>query len=1003
MSQRNHFPYPKEPLMNRHLLRLAGCCLAAAAIACQPPIDTAPAPSKPAATAVFDPTATDKIDIPLPNDLVFQGDLSKQPLAQQELLGVWGKVGYPNDQEVPVTIDFTRGGKPVSLDLTTLIPNQTLLVVATTAAGSGPVQIDAPAAADYVLGSDRGTLTIHNKGRQPWAPGQYSVIVRGGPNGVKTTDGDPVYASQVFYLLANGAGQDLSTEQNITLIYAQTGDMAQAVAQAKQLNSINFLYAPVYAAADKVFPHQQIAVLTTFKIEAAATQVELDANRGLVPLPIDLLRDPRAPTSTCAACGKLTGIAACTLAGGTYTAATDSCSSPGAAGFRSLDGFSTTAAMIASTNSEILASTVNPGTVYLYDLTNPAAPVQVATTTLIYEPSELTQSGLSTAVVLQPSGATAGDSSSVFRSRPLKDNTNYAVVITDGVKDKTGAALSPGTAARILLFDNPVNVSGSSTLAGIDDLTTGALEVMRQRLKPVLGVLPVSKAHVAMAYTFKTQSILGTAVQLASLPYGFLTGPASYPVYSATSTPAAAFAKYGLNPGRTPSSHIAEVIEAKIITLNLLDPVTGAFQSNPANATSTMIDALITVPFSAATSTPLPYPVMVFRHGLGGGRADMLHVADTFAANGLITIAIDAAKHGDRSFCSAGDKTTTLQGNSFNVCSDAAACVAIPTMVTEGDLKPPGMCAAGFTYRPVDSECSDPGTGCGWTGKEGIPVVSSNFLISANFFRTRDTFRQDIIDESQLIRALAINPANGASSPVFAQLAAAGVVADPTRVYFSGQSLGSIQGAASVAANPRITKAALNVGGGTAVDVFTTSPAFATGVGQLEASLGIAPGTAAYFQFLIVAKTVLDPADPINYLGHITDGSNTLPSFITGTAQPAKKLLTQAAYCDQTVPNPWNYLFASVAGTGPTPAAGATGFNPFTTGTFELFYTYSNGTPDLTTCPLGVALPPSSAVEHGFVTNWNNPAMTKQAQQDIAAFVVSDTHPTSLQLIPAAN
>ena len=72
-----------------------------------------------------------------------------------------------------------------------------------------------------------------------------------------------------------------------------------------------------------------------------------------------------------------------------------------------------------------------------------------------------------------------------------------------------------------------------------------------------------------------------------------------------------------------------------------------------------------------------------------------------------------------------------------------------------------------------------------------------------------------------------------------------------------------------MAANPRFSRTVLNVGGGTIVDIFTTSPAFASSLAALLQGLGIAPGTAAYVQFLQAAKSILDPADPVNFAGHL--------------------------------------------------------------------------------------------------------------------------------------
>src|SRR5262249_26829447 len=178
-------------------------------------------------------------------------------------------------------------------------------------------------------------------------------------------------------------------------------------------------------------------------------------------------------------------------------------------------------------------------------------------------------------------------------------------------------------------------------------------------------------------------------------------------------------------------------------------------------------------------------PLMLFRHGLGRGRADMLSVADSYAAAGMVTVAIDAAKHGDRSFCTSG---------AANQCKGGATCMTSLPGGAQGDANPPGTCGtAGFIKVPVSPTCPGPSP---TAPTDGIPTVSSNYVTSTNFFRTRDTFRQDLIDQSQLVRALAFVPSGAPPTghSVFDHMAQGGVIIDPAQVYYSGQSLGAIQG-----------------------------------------------------------------------------------------------------------------------------------------------------------------------------------------------------------------
>jgi hypothetical protein len=1005
----------------------AASALLLAVASCTPSIPQDPSPDS-VVSAIFDPAGG---DIPLPSDLLLAQDPATLPVpaAQKELIALFqAQRGFPNDQEVAVTISFGRDKVNADGSLTRVAPRidpasftpNSFFVFGATSNG----QVQGEIEVDPILSSDLATaptadgkgevtvLTLHHKGRTPWAPGQYAVLVRGGHQGIKTLEGDPVWPSSVFFLVAQGV--DMTKPDNLMLLTAQAGSHDVAMALATQLNAIIAGYRPAYAACDQRFPHQELASLVGFTVAPARTQVDLDPGRGLVPLPIDLLRDPRPVSSTCAACGMITPIAACSLAGGKWdpSVGAGACSSFASAGFTALDGFSTTAPLLAPTNDLIEAGTVTSASYRLYDLTNPAAPALVPSSSYMIEPVEFTSSGLSPVVVSQPVGATAADATSPFRTRPLKQDTSYAVVITTGVKDKTGAPLGRGTVGSILLFDNPlVDATGKSQLVGVDNATAGALEVMRQRLLPLRsGATPlVQKADIAMAYTFKTQSITGAAVNLAALPY---TTPAATGLPSAVTslTPAAAFAKDGVNAA-IPSSNIAEVLEADITTFNLLDPVTGAFHTGaPVPET---IHVLIAVPTAANPNVPAcagamaPFgkcaPMMVFRHGLGRGRADMLLVADTFAGKGMVTVAIDAAKHGDRAYCSVGGPAQQCI---------VGTCQAVPGFGTQGDSSTPGRCTTAGGTNGDGSPARNPvagGTCPGGPFTCGIPVFSANYLISANFFRTRDTFRQDIIDQSQLIRATAFAPtaAPPTGHTLFDHMVLNGLVIDPAAVSYSGQSLGAIQGALNVAANPRIHRAVLNVGGGTLVDIFTTSPAFSTGINKLLAAMGISPGTAKYLQFLSVAKLVLDPADPINFAGHLT--ANTLPNLLPplggnpdgSVPQAPKRILSQVALCDQTVPNTWNYVLASNAGASPLPVAPTFGVP----GTFQLFAMVGGGAATIPAAIQACGVPGATtghAMAHGFFADWSfSAAATQQAQTDAADFVLSPTFlPNSLVVIP---
>jgi len=292
--------------------RLRAVTLAVLAAACGEPGNVPQTVAAPTVTAVFDPTTA---SIPLPNDLARQptpAGTPPLPAAQQELLNLFNSQGgFPSDQELPVTISLVKTTVAQNGATTNTAPTfdpasvnaGNLVVFLKTATAAGLVAIDPITDANYVAFSDHGVLTIHNRNRAPWAPGQYVVGLRGGPNGVKTKEGDQINASQTFFLVAQG--HKFVNDQDLTLLRAQTGSDAAARAAAAQLNALIDAYTlgGVFTAVNQVFPHEELAALTAFTVAPVdSTVVEVDPGRGIVPLPIDLLRDPSSGTLTPLAC-----------------------------------------------------------------------------------------------------------------------------------------------------------------------------------------------------------------------------------------------------------------------------------------------------------------------------------------------------------------------------------------------------------------------------------------------------------------------------------------------------------------------------------------------------------------------------------------------------------------------------------------------------------------------------------------------------------------------------
>jgi hypothetical protein len=1039
------------------LRRATPLAIAIAALACEPSVPFDPATHNPSTVdyAAFDPTGNPPA-IPLPNDLAFQPQaISTQNASQAALLNAFRAAGgFPNDQEVPITIDFVRetldpntGAQKRStppIDTTSINPS-TLLIIGKTSSGSGAVAYDAPKPADYVVNGDHGTLTLHKSpdlaksGSRRFAPGQYIVAVRGGANGVKVTGSTTGLQPQAaMYLLLQG--QDLSLPQNQGLIPGNT--RADKATTAAQLEALRKLYLAPFAAIDAsgAFSSLEIATMTTFTVAPLVAHVETDPGAGLMPLPSDFLF----------ANGHLLPQLADPVNGPFKQLG------PGLA---TLDGFSTTAMVLSQTSAFIDAKTVNGSSVFLYELNLATKPptarrlVDIAEalgaghperTEYVSEPSQISQAALSggacsahptelcasPVIGLQPA-VPALVGSTFVPVPPLKEGTTYVVLVTDKVKDINGAALGRSTLGRILLLDPSLTIAdskGKSQISGVTDAQAVGLDQMRGAIALAAGTLAAEKGsaygrdHIEMAYTFKTQTMKSTAVNLTALPYSTpSSGPTSTIVPVGTpklygtclgvacpdGTVANVFDAYGVDIPTVPNANIGTIVEANIITFNGLDDTTGAFKDltkvQPALEVITALIALPNLTCLPTATTPCSIPLVVFRHGFGGGRGDMLTLANTFNAQGIAVAAIDANKHGDRSFCSANSQ-----------CAGGSTCQAVASMANQGDPAgaTPGRCAGGATPDFVRRPVLCPTAGCTTaTLTKGIPIASSTFLVGANIFRTRDTLRQDLIDESQLIRVLSPNPACDpaalATDPLHTCAnqvitASTGFQIDRTKIWFVGLSLGSISGTIDVAANPRIGKAAFSVGGGTIADIFTTSPSFAGPTNALLASLGIAPGTAAYLQFLNVSKWILDPADPVNFATNLI--ANPLASPLSGgVAPPGRKVLAQISNCDLTVPNPFNLEADKLTGLGPTSSSTSTLEILTNSGDYSsIGQTSCAVTSGSTTVPVPEAVAGAGAVPHGILLDWGVvggavnatlKALTLQLQTDFQAFLSSDTQP----------
>ena len=494
-----------------------------------------------------------------------------------------------------------------------------------------------------------------------------------------------------------------------------------------------------------------------------------------------------------------------------------------------------------------------------------------------------------------------GTDVSIMPVLPLESATTYVVGVTRSLKHSGGDDFAPSATFELLKTPAPLidsgtvlpdvapalqcipltqggsNLSDPQTVAA----TATALEPLRARWQPTFAALEaadVPRTNLLSAWSYTTQSITndvdGVKARLFSGDFDPATGPLIAPTGISATGPAEVAALTGIieqiclplclagNFGVDPAmctdedgNPTAAVTENPLCTMlfdqlgsaELLSLTThGVTSGNPfvdgtfdagrlQNPVDGSILAWLVKPLGAEPEGG--YPVVMFQHGLNQQKEDTFAIANSFAAAGWATIAVDLPYHGSR----ASDITTELQTPGLG-----AVEVPCPT--------------------PVDPDAvmCDPMTGMCVGGCDGVQDASGTGFLSANIPANRDNVRQGIIDLLTLVHT--IQQEAGAALP---QL-------NPNRISFIGQSFGGITGANLVAYldNNELETAVLNVAGGNSVELTLNSIVSVAFNAQLNA-LGICfynvfgdPSsgcqlTPDYLSFLSLADWAFQPADPV--------------------------------------------------------------------------------------------------------------------------------------------
>lgn len=305
----------------------------------------------------------------------------------------------------------------------------------------------------------------------------------------------------------------------------------------------------------------------------------------------------------------------------------------------SLDGFSTIEPIVADFThaaGEEPVTLIDASTVVLGDTVRVFEVTRLPTGALTEVLGEL--GAQQVAVQMIPTDVTSdtplnGSTLAIVPIVPLKESSTYMIVITNGVQDEQGRAVTRGGVYGLAAGSDP-----------LEDPLAAQLQAAVQNTLALASSQGIDPNTVVMSWSVTTQSITPVLQQLAN------TTEASAPQLVAT--------------GQDSPGGAADIYAGVINVPYYLDVPTeenpvaplNTFFTNASGSFLTPVDSVpvvkstqtIPVLMSKPKGTPASgrWPIAIFQHGITRNRGDMLAVADSMALAGYAVIAIDFPMHG---------------------------------------------------------------------------------------------------------------------------------------------------------------------------------------------------------------------------------------------------------------------------------------------------------------------------------------------------------------------
>jgi hypothetical protein len=458
----------------------------------------------------------------------------------------------------------------------------------------------------------------------------------------------------------------------------------------------------------------------------------------------------------------------------------------------------------------------------------------------------------------------------------LEPHARYLFVVTNDIRDTTGAPVGACRRSAAGYDVDGVEAWDESfstarlVLAGVPRVVAASLFTTQS----TTSTLEKIRAQIRATRPGPTEFTLGADGSRTVFPASAVTGivfqrEIATGVFAPVPVPTAAL---GVVPGAVGTLAFGRYVSPDYENTRGFIPPTGTRTGVP--AVQTRDDVFVTIFLPAGPRPANGWPVAIFGHGLGDNKNNSpFAVASVIAASGVATAAINVVGHG-------GGSAGTL-------------------VVSRTGAGPVTLSAGGRSVDQNGDGRFDP--------FEGGFALPPQTIVS-----NRDGLQQTVVDLFQLVRQIdaGIDVDGDGSADL-----------DRGRVTYFGQSFGGIYGSLFLAVEPNVRSGALNVAGGSIVDVSRLGtfrglltqtlaarvPSLLNAPGGFNENLPLrnlppvvdtVPGAAEIQQFLDRMEWVSQAANPVASARHL----RTAP--LRGRA--AKSVLVQMAKGDQTVPNPTN-------------------------------------------------------------------------------------------------